>query len=494
MAENLKNKAVKGVIWSFVDQFSIQIIQFVISIILARLLLPTDYGLVGMLAFFMAIACVFIDGGFASALIQRKDRTDRDLNTVFYINVGMSVLFYGILALSAPWIAEFYNQSELVLIIRIYCLSLIIGALSGINNVLLTINVDYKTKSKISVIASLTSGIIGIASAFLGCGVWALVIQSLSSSALSTIINFYFVRWFPKLEFSRDSFRNLFGYGSKLLVSSVIASAYTNIYSLVIGKQFSPAILGYFARAKGFTSLTVNNVNNIVSRVSFPILSQIQDNDEALIGVYKKYIGLSSFLIFPMVLLLCGISKPLILFLLTDKWAMSIDLLQILCFGSMWDAIIDVNLNLLKVKGRTDLVLKLEIIKKAIAFTILGISIFFDNIYAVCIGSTFYGFIALYLNTIYSKKLIDFGIIKQFKLFAPYLYLSLFIMGIALIFSHFIEKSLVSLIASCIICPVIYFYLARKCKLEAYFEFMQIIKPYLNKFKRNNQTDPDLIP
>lgn len=483
MSENIKNKAVKGVIWSFVDQFSGQIIQFIISIILARLLLPSDYGIVGMLGFFMAISGVFIDAGFSSALIQRKDRSEKDLNTVFYLNMVMAIACYLFMALFARLIANFFNQPLLVPIIYVYCLTLIIGAAAGINNTLLTINIDFKTKSKISIISAISSGSIGIGCAYFGLGVWALVIQGIASTLFNTILNFYYVRWFPKWFFSIESFKSLFSYGSKLLASGLIAAAYTNIYTLVVGKQFNSAILGFYSRAQGFTNLTSNNINNIVSRVSFPILSKVQDDNEVLLDVYGKYIRMSSFIIFPIVLLLCGIAKPLILVLLTDKWAMSIGLLQILCFSCIWNGIVDINLNLLKVKGRTDLVLKLEVIKKTIAFTILVISVLFDNIYIICWGLSFYSLIALYLNTIYTKRLLGLGFTEQFKLFSPYLLLSFFIMIIALLLSNYIPNIYISLITSIIVCPCIYLYMTIKLKLFAGQEMKKILARMMGKFK-----------
>ena len=486
MSNELKNKAIKGVIWSFIEQFSGQIIQFVISIILARILLPSDYGLIGMLAFFMAISQVFIDGGFGSALIQKKNRNENDLSTVFYINIGMSLACYIILFLCAPLISDFYSQPQLVPIIRIYSLTLVIGSISGINNTLLVINVDFKTKSKVSILSSVISGIIGIGFAYLGYGVWALIIQAISSSIISVILNFYFVRWYPKLIFSKVSFKALFSYGSKLLISSIIASAYTNIYSLVIGKQFSPAILGYYSRAQGFTTLVSNNINSIISRVSFPILSNIQDDDTILKNVYYKYIQMSSFVIFPCVLLLCGIAKPLVLILLTDKWTPVISLLHIICFSYLWNGIIDINLNLLKVKGRTDLVLRLEIIKKVIAVSILVISILFDNIYAICLGSVIYGFIALYLNTIYTKKLLNFSFLQQCKLFIPYLCIALTIMAISLWISNTVSNPYISIVTSLIICPVLYLFINKIFGLYAYSEFTGMIKPNI-KYRSLNK-------
>jgi O-antigen/teichoic acid export membrane protein len=456
MSEDIKKKAIGGVVWSSVDQFAGQIIQFVISIILARLLVPSDYGVVGMLGFFMGISGVFIDGGFGSALIQRKNRSEKDLNTVFYINIVMATICYVIMVACSSLIADFYNQPQLIPIIKVYCLTLIIGASAGINGTLLTINIDYKTKSKISVIGSILSGIIGIICAWNGMGVWSLVIQSLASCLIGAILNFYFVRWFPKLIFSVESFKSLFAYGSKLLISSIIASAYANIHTLVVGKQFSSETLGYYSRAGGFTNLTSNNVNNIVSRVSFPLLSKIQDDDGTLKNVYSKYIQMSSFIIFPMVLLLCGIAKPLVLFLLTDAWAPCIGLLQVLCFTCLWTGIV--------------------IIKKTIAFIILGVSIIFKDIYAICIGSVVYSFCALYLNTIYTKSILNLGFLRQCAIFGPYLAIAVISMSVALLFSYTIDIPIVSLILSCTICTCLYLWLSKKLNLYAYCQTKEILR------------------
>ena len=482
MEENLKNKAIKGVAWNFIGTSSNRIIQFAISIILARLLTPADYGLIGMLGFFMGIANTFIDSGFSSALIQYKDRNNEDYCTVFYVNFGMSLLMYGLLALSAPWIASFYNQPVLVGIIRIYCLTLIIGALTAINNVRLTIDLNYKASTMILFVAALISGIVGIVFAYFGYGVWSLVIQQIIASLLRTILLFYYVKWVPSFSFSIRSFKKLFGYGSKLLVAGLIHSVYSQMYPLVIGKQFPAADLGYVTRAQNFNEVVAHNVTTILGQVAFPVLARVQDNDGTLLRVYNKYMHMSSFMVFPMVMFLCGIAKPMILLILTEKWAPSILLLQILSFGYIWEGIIKINLNLLYVKGRTDLVLKLEIIKKSIAFGILLISVFIGNLVVFCIGMTTYSFIALYLNTIYTKKLLNFGFLKQMKEIWPYLVYSLIIMGFALIFSNVILNSFLSLLVSTIVCIPLYLFLCYRTNSYALQQTIEILAPKMGRF------------
>lgn len=483
---NLKEKTTKGVFWSFFERFSTQGVAFLVTLVMARLLTPGDYGLVGMLTIFMSLAQVFIDGGFSSALIQYKDRTEKDFSTVFYINLGISIVMYFCLVLSAPWIADFYDQPVLENIIIVYTLVLVINSLSAVNKTILVINVDFKTQSKISLFSSACSGVIGILAAMTGKGVWALIIQQVTSACLNVIASFYFVRWYPKLIFSLISFKKLFGFGSKLLVATIISNVYSNLYFLVIGKKFSAVQLGYYTQADKFVQLVSTNITGILTRVSFPVLSKIQDDDDRLLKVYEKYIQFTAFIMFPLIMGLCGTAKPLLLTLLTEKWFDSIHILQILCLASLFNGIAIVNLNLLYVKGRSDLVLKLELIKKSIAFSILFISIFF-NLEVVCWGLVLYGWIGLYLNTIYTKKLLNYSFLQQLKVIFPYLAISIVVLLCALALSEFISNYYLSLIVSLIVCPLLYVYLSHKFNLYAYNEGMKIIKPISCKFIKNSQ-------
>ena len=456
MAEDLKKKTIKGVTWSFVEQFLSKGIGFVIGVILARLLTPEDYGLVGMLGLFLGLSSVFIDGGLASALIQCQNRTEKDYSTVFYINMAMSISLYILLFLFAPLIAKFYEQPLLTKITRILSLSLIIGALSSVSGTMLTIKVDFKTITYISIIKSTLTGIITIVCAYLGMGVWALVIQGLMTALLSSLVTIAFVRWFPKTGFSKESFHKLFSYGSKLLLARIISNVYENIYSFVIGKRVSPAAVGQYTRAGQYPGLGCGLIIGMINRVAFPILSRIQDDNERLLRVYDKYIQISSFLIFPVAMGICGCARPLVILLLTEKWKECIPLMQILCFSSMLVGITMINLNLLYVKGRSDLVLKLEIIKKSIAFTIVFITAFF-SVKIMCYGQVLYAVIAVVLNTMYTKKLLNYGLWKQIKTILPYFIISLVIMGEGLLICHFIANDWVALSLSVAVCAVTYF-------------------------------------
>lgn len=475
MSSNIKTQTIRGVIWSSIERFSMQGVQFVLSIIMARLLTPDDYGLIGMILVFMSISQVFIDGGFANALIQKQDRSDADYSTVFYINLGISVLFYLMLYATAPLIASFYNQPLLTDITRVYSITLILNALTAINKTKLVIAVDFKTQTKISFIAALLSGAIGVYCAFTGYGVWSLVIQSISSSIFNILLSYYYVRWFPSWVFSTDSFKRLFAFGSKLLVANLISSVYTNLYTFVIGKKFSTTSLGLYTRADHFAQFASSNLGSILLRVAFPIFSQIQDDDERLIRAYRKYITMSALIVFPLILGLCGVAKPLVLLLLSDKWLDCVILLQILCFSYLWNCIVTININLLNVKGRSDLVLKLEIAKKSVAFTILFISLYFDLI-GVCMGLAIYSLIAFYMNTYYTKRLLNYGFRQQFSEILPYLASALFIMGEALLITAYIETPLLSLCTSLIVCSMSYAAICYLFKLEAAMELLKILK------------------
>ncbi len=472
--ENLKTQAIRGTFWSSIERFSTQIVQFVLTIIMARLLTPNDYGLIGMLAIFISLSQVFIDGGFSTALVQRQDRTNEDFSTVFYINLSMSIFLYLILFFCAPLIAYFYKQPLLVPITRIYSLNLIINSLVAVNKTKLVINVDFKTQSKISLLAAILSGVLGILAALKGFGVWALVVQLLTQAVFNVIFSFWYVKWFPAKVFSIKSFKKLFKFGSKLLVAQIISSIYSNIYNVVIGKRFTSSDLGFYTRADHFAMFAGGNISQIIQRVSFPLLSQIQDDDQRLLNVYKKYLQVVTFIIFPLIMLVFGTAKPMVLILLGEKWRGCILLLQILCFKYMWECVIQSNLNLLYVKGRSDLVLKLEVIKKSIAFTILAITLFFD-LTVICIGQVIYALIALYLNTIYTKKILNYGFITQIKEILPWLILSLAIGFEGFFICNFLENKYLAFSVAIIACIITYIGIAFLLNFEPLKETVNLV-------------------
>lgn len=427
MAESLKRKTVKGIVWSTLERFSVAGVNFIFGLILARLLMPTDYGAIAMLSIFMAIAQTFIDSGFSNALIRKPDRTETDNATAFYFNIGVGLAAYFSLYLAAPYIAQFYKTSILIPLTRIMGLNLLLNSLCVVQQALLTARIDFKTQAKISLNAAVVSGLVGIGFAYAGYGVWALAIQSVLASVIRTILLWILAKWRPKAKFSKQSFRNLFGYGSKLLASGLLDTIYNNLYTIVIGKRFSVATLGVYSRADQWANFLAINVTGILQRVTFPILSSIQNEDERLRVNYRKFLRVSGFVIFPLMMGLAAIADPLTRFILTDKWADSIPLLCILCFALMLYPIHAINLNLLQVKGRSDLFLRLEIYKKILGVATLCVTIPM-GITAMCVGRVFTSWVALAMNTHYTGKLIHLGFFQQLKDYIPTL-LNSFFMG-----------------------------------------------------------------
>lgn len=426
MAESLKIKTVKGTIWSTLERFSVQGIQFVVMIIMARLLTPEDYGLVGMLAIFIAVAQSFVDSGFSSALIRKQDRSEVDNSTVFYFNIGVGIFFYLLIYIAAPWIAEFYKQPILIPLTRVIGLSVILNSLVVVQRALLTIKIDFKTQATASFIGSIIAGALGIWMAYNGFGVWAIVYQQLTNLAIITLLLWYLSHWKPIWAYSWASFHELFSFGSKLLVSGLLDTLYRNMYLLVIGKVFKASDLGYYTRAHQFTDFASSNITGIFQRVTFPVLCTIQDDDVRLADVYRRLLKITSFIIFPLMMGLAAVAKPMILSFLTEKWLFSAIIIQILCFSQMWYPVHAINLNLLQVKGRSDLFLRLEIIKKINGVVMLCITLPLGLI-PMCCGMIVTSIIALVINTHYTGKLIKLGFLSQMKDLLPTLVLSIFV-------------------------------------------------------------------
>lgn len=410
----LKEKTVKGVMWSSIDRFSTQGIQFVFSILIARLLLPEDYGVVAMLNIFLAVSQTFIDSGFGAALIRKSDRTEIDFSTVFYFNIAVGVLFYVLLWIASPFIAAFYGIPLLEDITKVVALNLVFNSLSGVQNAKLSIAIDFKTRAKISLTGALLTGAVGLWMAYSGFGVWALVAQSVFGSLLNTVLLYWLVRWRPQWAFSWKSFREMFSFGSKLLASGLLDTAYRNVYTLVIGKFFSSSTLGLYSRADGLAQYPSSNITSVLQSVTFPVLCSIQNEPERLANAYKRFLRLSAFVVFPLMVGLAAVADPLIRLVLTDKWEGCIYLLQIICFGLMWYPIHAINLNLLQVRGRSDFFLKLEVIKKVQGVIVLCVTIPF-GIVAMCYGRIVGSLLSLIYNTYYTKKLIGYGYLAQMK-------------------------------------------------------------------------------
>lgn len=457
----LKDKTLSGVKWNAIGRFSTQGISFFISILLARVLSPSDYGVLGMIAIFMAIAQTFIDSGFGSALIRKKDCTDIDYSTAFYFNVVVGIVCYLILFISAPLIANFFNTPILEDIVRVFGINLFLSSLTIVQSAKLTAAVDFKSQAKISLATTIVSGSVGLIMAYSGYGVWSLVYQSVVSSVVRTLLFWIITGWKPQRIFSKQSFKYLFGFGSKILSASLLHTIYSNLTTILIGKFYTPKDLGYYSRGESLAILPCSSIAGVIQSVTFPILSQIQDDNVRLIQVYRKYIRMMSMVIFFVMFLLFALAEPLIITLFTDKWQDSVIYLQIFCFAYMFDHICSLNLNILYVKGRSDLVLRLEVIKKTISISMIVAAIPF-GVLAICIARALYTQIAVFINTYYTGKLFGLGYFSQMADYIKYVAYSLIAVFPAFILSFTSLSSIIILLMGGSISFLIYWLLLRR--------------------------------
>ena len=435
---SLRQKTISALSWSACERFSQQGIQFVIMIILARLLSPQEFGLIGMLTIFIALAQSFINSGFGQALIQKQDATYTDECSIFYFNILVGFLAAGTLCLVAPWIAAFYDQPLLTSLTRALSLNLVLNAFGLIQTTLLNKHIDFKTLFKVGLGATLVSGVIGVAMAYNGYGVWSLVAQSLSRTFLNTVLLWLLTSWRPAWVMSLASLKQMFGFGSRLLFSGILDTIFVNIYLVVIGKLFSPTALGYYSQAKNLQNLPAANICAIVGRVTFPVFSNLQDDKARLKQSLRKALTTLMLVVCPMMVGLGFLAKPFILVLFGEKWLPIVPYLKLLCIIGIFLPLHVINLNILNSLGRSDLFLRLEIFKKIIV--VLTISITYRwGIEAMLWGQILTSFLAYYLNSYYVGKLLDYTIFDQLKDGLPYLYAAL-VMGVFVwVSSFFIE-------------------------------------------------------
>jgi len=478
--DDLNQKTVKSVVWSAVERFGSQGIQFVMSIIIARLLLPEEYGLIAMLAFFMAIAQTFVDSGFGSALIQKKDRNEIDYSTAFYFNFVVALLVYLMLFFAAPFIADFYKEEKLIDITRVVGISLILNSFGLVQRAKLSIALDFKKLALSSTLAVFISGLLGIWMAYTGYGVWALVAQTVLNNLICNILLWILSRWSPLWVFSKESFMALFSFGSKLLLSSLLHTVYTNLYTLVIGKFYSKQSLGSFYQASNLATFTSNNISAVIVRAIYPIQCSMQDDDEKLTYYFSKYLKLSCYVIFPISVGLCALAEPLVKVVLNVQWVPAIPYIQILCIAYMWNPVMMMNSSILNVKGRSDYFLSAEIIKKIMAIIILVVTIPF-GIQIMCWGLLLYSFTDMVIITIYTKKLMGLRLLNQFKDLLPVILLTatmgLFAYGSTYLFTSQVLKLLIGTFVGL----VYYLAVSKIAKFEEFTFLLNLIKKQLKR-------------
>lgn len=455
MPESLKRKTVHGVLWSSVERLSIQGIHFLVTLVLARILTPKDFGLIGMLAVFIAIAQTLIDSGFSAALIRKQDRTDIDNNTVFYFNIIISIFIYLLLYAVAPYVAVFFHEPSLIDLMRVLCLLVIINSFAVIQRVIYTASVNFKVQAKATTIAAISSGVVGIIMAFHGYGVWSLVGQQLSSAFFNTVLLWYFSKWRPMLVFSWKSFKELYLFGINVMVVSIVETLYQNSYQIFIGRFFSASQLGHFTQAKHFAILPSSSLSSVVARVTYPVLSTIQDNDARLSDVYRQLARVLGFIVFPLMCGLAALAFPTVEVVIGSKWHFAAVLLVPLSFSFMFYPIHSVNMNMIQVKGKSKLYLKSEMIKKVISIAFLVGTIPF-GIVVMCYGRIVSSVLTLLVNMYYTSREVKIGLFELIKDLLPVLSLSLFMFLAIKLATCRIESSYIQLLVGILAGALIY--------------------------------------
>lgn len=482
--ESLKNKTVKGVGWSVIDNVANYAVTFFVSIVLARLLTPEDYGLIGIITIFTNVCIAIINGGFTTALIRKTDASDDDYSTSFFTNLGLSFVLYGVIFFCAPLIAEFFKREELVLLTRVASLGILIGALALVQQTRLTKAIDFKTQTKITLIASTTSGVIGIVMAVTGCGVWSLVAQSLSYQLLRTIFLWVFNHWVPRLRFSNSSFTKLFGFGWKMMVSGILDAVWKELYQVVVGKFYTPGALGQYTRAIGFSQLFSTNLTSVIQRVTYPVLSNIQNDKERMTAAYRKIIKTTMFVTAVCMFALGAISEPLLYCLIGPKWHEAATYLPLICIVGSLYPLHAINLNMLQVQGRSDLFLILEIIKKIIGLGPLFVGAFV-GIMPMLWTSVLFGIISYFLNSHWSGKLLGYSSWKQIKDIVPDFGIAALVALSVWFLKYLPISNWIILPLQIIVGVAVFFVVCRITKLEEYYNVKSIALQYLSKLKQS---------
>lgn len=481
--QSLKDKTIKGTMWSGIDNVAQIGVAFIVSIVLARLLSPDDYGLIGIITIFTTICNTIINGGFSNALIRTKNPKEDDYSTAFIINLGLSFTLYALIFFCSPLIADFFGREELVALTRVSSFTMVIGSLAIVQQVRLTKRVDFKTQAKITLIASVVSGLIGVVLALFKMGVWSLVFQGLVFQLLRTIFLWFSNHWMPLLNFNKQSFCRLFGFGWKMMASSILDSLWTQLYQMVVGKSYSPATLGQYTRANQFSSLFSSNLTSVIQRVTFPVLSDIQDEKERMIQAYRKIIKMAMFMTFALMFALGAISEPLLYCLIGEKWHEAATYLPWICLMGAIYPLHAINLNMLQVQGRSDLFLGIEIIKKIIGIIPLLIGVFV-GIFPMLYASVFTSIVSYFLNSYFSKKLLGYSSWMQIKDVAPSFTISM-IMAIVVYFLKYLPISNWFILPVQIIVGMFTFNLLCKIsKIDEYEDVLEILKSLWNRIRK----------
>lgn len=483
--QSLKNKTVAGVGWSAADAILGHGITFLVGLVLARILSPDEYGLIGIVTIFITVLRGFVDSGFGTALVRKKEVSNVEYNTMFITNLVMSVIMYAVLFFCAPLIARFFGREELIALTRVSGTVLLIHAFAIVQYINLLKRIDFKTKTKASLISSVTSGVIGIGMAVGGMGVWALVGQLLSRDFIYMACLWYFNRWWPNFSFSKSSFRYMWGFGWKMLVSGLIDRVWAELNQTVVAKFYSPAVLGQYTRSKEYAKLLSQNITSIVSRVSYPVLAEVQDNKTRMIAAYRKVIKTTMFVTTTCMFTLGAVAEPLIYCLIGPKWHQAATFLPLVCVSMSLYPLHAINLNMLKVQGRSDIFLYLEIVKKIINIGPLCLGIFI-GIYWMLAGTIVSGIINFFLNSYFTGKKLNYSSWMQLKDVAPFYGMALAI-ALSVYFIKYLPISYFIILPIQIVVGVgVFLLIVQTTQIAEYKELKSIATKYLSRIKKRD--------
>ena len=482
MEESLKSKTVRGVGWSAADAFLGQGVTFVVGIVLARLLSPAEYGLIGIVLIFTTVLSGIVDSGFSTALIRKKDASDADYNTMFITNMVMSLLVYVLLWVGSPAISHFFERPELTSLTRVTGLILVFQALSITQVTILTKRIDFKTKTKASVVAAIASGFVGIVMAYNGLGVWSLVGQQLANKLLYSVCLWMLNRWWPNGTFNSNSFHYMWGFGWKMMISGLLDQTWSQLYQVVVGKCYSPATLGQYTRSREYANLFSANLTSIIGRVTYPVLSEVQDDEKRMVMAYRRIIKTTMFVTAVCMITLGAISEPFVYCLIGPKWHQAATFLPLICISLSMYPLHAINLNMLKVLGRSDIFLYLEVAKKIISVGPLCLGIFV-GIYWMLVGSMIAGIISFFFNSYYTGKRLGYSSMRQLRDIVPSYFVATLIALSVYFLKHLPMSCYVILAIQGVVGAIVFFFICEITKMQEYEEVKSIVQAATNKFK-----------
>lgn len=474
------NGVIKNFIWRFAERCGAQLVTFIVSIVLARILAPEDYGTIALVTVFTTILQVFVDSGLGTALIQKKEADDLDFSSVFFFNFAVCIILYIGMFIAAPFIAEFYNDSSLTSVVRVISLTIVISGVKGIQQAYVSRNMMFKRFFFSTIGGTIFSAVFGIVLAYQGFGVWALVAQQLSNTAIDTLILWLTVKWRPKLMFSWNRLKTLLVFGWKLLVSALLDTCYNNLRNLIIGKMYSSADLAYYNQGDKFPKVIVTNINTSIDSVLLPTMSSAQDDRERVKNMTRRAIKTSTYVMAPLMMGLAFCSVPIVHLVLTDKWLPCVPFLRIFCVTYMFYPIHTANLNAINAMGRSDWFLRLEVIKKIVGMAILLSTMWF-GVMAMAYSLLLSSVLSQIINSWPNRKLLGYGYLEQIRDIAPAIILAV-IMGICVYFIGYIPlPTIVTLIIQIVAGAIIYIVLSAILKLEEYEYLTGMIKSFLKR-------------